>query len=235
MNRRELLAAGVGLGGLALTSKASLACCGADEEKKGDAVAAGLVYCPMFPYIFCGSYTLYYAVQLISAGNCGGTPASMAGPNNLVLGCGGTGCQATFKSMLTAKAAAVGGNHVSHKKIKMDGMVTSPTSVGHIDGVHLSKKILNVKNAGGVTLFYARVYDVTVIKNELDKAELLTVITQADIDKIANVLEYFPGHESGAPTAGETAVDAKQISVEGHTCIVESSSAGNQQYLVVRK
>lgn len=235
MNRREVLAAGIGLGSLALTSGAALACCGADEEKeeKKDAKLARPIYCPMYPYMFCGSYTLYYAVQN-NSGVCGANPASMAGPNGLALGCGSADCQPAFKTRLMANAVPVDGNHVVHNKIKTDGIITSPTSVGSIQGVHPSKSILDVKDGAGNHLFFARVYDIKIIKNELDKAELLGMITQADIDKIAPVLNYFPGHESGAPAGGETPVNATVISKEGHTRVVENG-VSKQQYVVTMK
>lgn len=230
MNRRKLLAAGIGLGTLAFTSKSSQAC--GDEEDK-QAKLTGPIYCPLFPYLFCGSYTLYYAVEKVGT-TCGANPASMAGPNELVLGCNGD-CQPTFKASLTGKGVRVGGTHVSHKKIKDDGIATLPTSVGRIDGVHIIKKIFDVKNRGGQHLFYARVYNVTMKKSELDKSELLRTMTQEEIDLIADELQYFPGHESGPPTTGETPIVAERVSTNGHTCVVKSSEAGNQQYLVVLK
>ena len=232
MNRREVLAAGIGLGSLALTSGSTLACCGADEKEK-ESTLAGPVYCPMFPYMFCGSYTLYYAVQNIN-GDCGANPASLAGPNDLTCGCPGADCAATFKRELTARAAAVGGNHVCHKKIKDNGLARFPPSVLRIDGVHLTKRILDVKKRNGSHDYFARVFDVTVIKSELDKAELLSMITQTDIDKIADVVQYFPGHESNGPIVGETPVDATEVSRDGHVRIVQST-ATTQQYLVVMK
>ena len=232
MNRREVMATGIGLGSWVLSSSSTLACCGADEKEK-DPKLTGPVYCPMYPYMFCGSYTLYYAVQYEN-GNCGANPASLAGPNNLTCGCPGADCAATFKRELTARAAAVAGNHVCHKKIKDYGLATFPPSVLRIDGVHLTKRILDVKKQNGSHDYFARVFDVTVIKSELDKAELLSTMTQADIDKIADVFQYFPGHESNGPITGETPVSATEVSKDGHVRIVQST-ATTQQYLVVMK
>ena len=96
MNRRELLATGIGLGSVALTSNEASAC-GA-EATKDARLDPGVYYCPQFPYMFCGSYTLYYAVQddtTVTPDNCGANPASLAGPNGLACGCNAAGCQKT--------------------------------------------------------------------------------------------------------------------------------------------
>lgn len=233
MNRRELLAAGIGLSSLALICRSSQADAIVDEDKQEN--LDGPIYCPMFPYMFCGTYTLYYAVQYDPTnGACGANPASMAGPNGLQLGCGTSDCVQTFKADLTKNAVRIDGKHVAHKKIKDHGTGSSPPSVGAISGVHLSKTLLNVKKQNGNHDFWARVYEVTIIKNELDKTELLSMITQAQIDQIASVLQYFPGHQSEGPTGGEAPVDAKVINTQGHTRIVEAVTSG-QQYLVIMK
>lgn len=238
MNRRELLAAGIGLGALAISSPTSF---GADD--KGQVAAAGDVYCPMYPYMFCGNYTLYYAVQNVS-GNCGANPTSLAGPNGLALGCGGTGCQVTLVNDVKAPVARTAipiNNHQVDKDLKRNGTGTMPHSVATIQGVSIVKKLLNVKNAGGQNLFYARVYDVTIIPGQLDKAELLTMITQADIDRFPTTpLSFFPGHESGASTTGETTVDAKVIRGTGnmdHSTVVELTAGPQigQQYLIIKR
>lgn len=196
MNRRKLLAAGIGLGTLAFTSKSSQACCD-DEEEKQEAKATGPVYCPMFPYMFCGSYTLYYAVQN-NAGVCGENPASMAGPNGLTCGCPDGSCQATFlrKVSQDTRKKIVGDPIHAHRHLAKLGMKKLPNNkvnfapgadpVGPTRG-YLVKFTDNVGNK-----WNARVFEVQIRKSKIDG----DMLDELGIDK--NMIDnktFYVGHE----------------------------------------
>lgn len=195
MNRRKLLAAGVGLGTLGLISKASQAVGNAETDAESD--FTGPVYCPMFPYMFCGSYTLYYAVQN-DDGVCGANPGSMAGPNGLVCGCPGPSCQPTLsiRGSKDARKKIVGDSTYIHQHLDKLGMKKLPNNK-----VNFAPGADPVGNPGGYLVKFtdksgkernARVFEVLIRKSKID-GDMLDLL---GIDK--NIIEdktFYIGHE----------------------------------------
>lgn len=96
MNRRDLLTSAVaGLGVLATNELTSNQSQSQEKEKSKDKKkvkdAVGDI-CPMYPYMFHGSYTSYYAMKQISTVPECNAPQSLDAGNGLSLGCGGGGC-----------------------------------------------------------------------------------------------------------------------------------------------
>ncbi len=223
MNRREVLAAGIGLGSVALTLGSSVACRAADAPVK--APDRDFTYCPMFPYMFCGSYTIYYAVKNDDMTGCGSQPASLSGPNGMNCGCPTGDCQAT-------RTVDVGGRireHVVETTLKQSGKKPD-TTVGVAEGVTTTKRVVDVKDQGNKHIFYARVHDVVIDKAKLNTAELLLTMTQVQIDDIPGQVEFGVGHQS-KKTSEKTPDDARIVSEDIRSCVVESKG---KQYLVIK-
>ncbi|MEJ7591272.1 MAG: hypothetical protein WKF77_06970 [Planctomycetaceae bacterium] len=239
MNRRKLLAAGIGLGTLALTSKSSQAGCD-DEEWKAE--FTGPVYCPIYPYMFCGSYTLYYAVQKVGT-VCNANPASLAGPNGLPCGCQSTSCVATFKrEEAKATSAVVGDPTHAHKALGKLGMKKRPNkkltfasganTVGGGAGGDPSY-VVSFKDAD-MQDRVARVYQVDITASQIDK-EMLTELgidPSVIIDKT-----FYVGHED-IKASGDVLDDpaARGVRDQKHTYRVTATIEGNTtEFLVVMK
>lgn len=240
MNRRKLLAAGIGLGTLALSSKPSSASC--DEAAQENGEFAGPIYCPMFPFMFCGSYTLYYAVQN-NAGVCGASPAAMSGPNGLTCGCPNGSCVATTKRDDAKVGAAVSGNpahahkalgklgikKLPNKKLTLaSGANTVGAGVGGDPSYVISFKDANMKDR------FARVYQVNITASQIDKE----MLTELGIDPSLVVDQtYYVGHED-TRAANEPLDDPAATGVrdQKHSYRVTAKIEGNSlEFLVIMK
>ena len=108
MNRRQLLTNTVsGIGVLAVAGLNAPPIDGCDNEKaksdKNKEVASVGQECPIYPYMFHGTWDSYYAMTQTAdtpSAQCD-TPRSLDAVHNLVLGCGGTGCARAVDVRLT--------------------------------------------------------------------------------------------------------------------------------------
>lgn len=227
MNRRQLLAAGVGLTGLAMMENARpKSCSGADEQGQRD------TYCPIYAYMYCGSYTMYYDV--LYDGKCEMNPLSMAGPNNLPLGCtdgsGGPGCVSRDKKRTESYAI--------HTKLKDHGLKSLPNrNISAAPGTILVRPqgyLVNVTQEG--KSFYARIYRVTISINDVDK-QTLDDVDPKIYSHITDGTPFSFGHQVNAEV-GEEVVDPNAIGVAdgkfGSIVTANVDGAGPKPYSVIR-
>jgi hypothetical protein len=203
MNRREMLAAGIGLGSVAITSATSLACCGGDEPKNDastkvyskDAAAGGTTYCPMFPYMFCGSYSMYYAVPKDNNGICTGLPATMAGPNGMACGCSGS-CVVVGTFLADAPPPILFNKYLEQRGIKkfpFRKIVFAPGAGSLTQGLGGQPGLLVSFKDKSMAIRYAHLFQVDLTIKDVD-SDLLTDLG-IDATKLTNDGKFYVGHE----------------------------------------
>ena len=220
MNRRELLAAGIGLGSVAITSAAALAC--GDNELKTDgkdnnATGPTTKYCPMFPFMFCGTYTYYYAVKY--DGTICSTPSCMAGPNGLTCGCPTGDCQGVGGTFFPEfRPSATAPVYVAHRHLEKKGMKAPPRGkLTFAPGASLVES-----GPGGQAIYlvkfpvtgsadrFARVFQVKITKSDIDFDTLDLLIPGLDHNLITDQT-FNIGHEDVHATT-ETPEDPIAVS-----------------------
>ena len=195
----------VGLGSLAITSATSLACGGGDELKNGtnsnNATGTTTTYCPMFPFMFCGSYTYYYAVKY--DGTMCSTPACMAGPNGLTCGCPTGDCQGVggtffpeFRPSVTAPAYVVH-RHLEKKGMKVPprGKLTFASGAALVESGVGGQPIYLVKfPVTGSPDRFARVFQVKITASDVD-FEMLDLLMPGFDHTLIKDQTFNIGHE----------------------------------------
>lgn len=188
MNRRQMLTnVATGVGALVVTGSNQRDTEGCESVQKVEPNRD--TYCPLYPLLFFGTYTGYFAMKFDGT-NCFPPFKNLSGPNNLPIGCNNGGCVSRGKVDPAERK-----NDLSEK-----GCGKHPTGLCAAPGVTIAEqdevvfKGLHPKTGKEFDI-HARIFEINVSIKDFDRTHL-----SADTAKLldahsAAVGPFYVGHQ----------------------------------------